>query len=77
MELEDASVEEDVEDRTIQGFQKCCVVFEYMLDTSQKIFLSGEDIMICMFNIHQCHISICLNAPYAVKVISNFYFDKP
>ena len=36
-EIEDISVDEDLEDRTIQDFQKCCVVFDDMLDTSQKI----------------------------------------
>ena len=41
------SVEEDLEDRTIQDFQNCCVVFD-MLDSNQKLkihFLLGEDIM--------------------------------
>ena len=36
-ELEDISVDEDLEDRTIQDFQNCCVVFDDMLDTSQKL----------------------------------------
>ena len=36
-EIEDISVDEDLEDRTIQGFQNCCVVFDDMLDTSQKL----------------------------------------
>ena len=31
------SVEEDLEDRTIQGFQNCCVVFNDMLDSNQKL----------------------------------------
>ena len=31
------SVDEDLEDRTIQDFQNCCVVFDDMLDTSQKL----------------------------------------
>ena len=33
----DVSVEEDLEDRTLQDFQNCCVVFDDMLDTSQKL----------------------------------------
>ena len=41
-ELEEVSVEEDLEDRTIpkarsvQDFQNCCVVFDDMLDSNQK-----------------------------------------
>ena len=31
------SVDEGLEDRTIQDFQNCCVVFDDMLDTSQKL----------------------------------------
>ena len=30
-------VEEDLEDRTIQDFQNCCVVFDDMLDSNQKL----------------------------------------
>ena len=37
IQLEDVSVEEDLEGRTIQDFQNCCVVFDDMLDTSQKL----------------------------------------
>ena len=36
-EIENISVDEDLEDRTIQDFQNCCVVFDDMLDTSQKL----------------------------------------
>ena len=36
-EIEDIPVDEDLEDRTIQDFQNCCVVFDDMLDTSQKL----------------------------------------
>ena len=36
-EIEDTSVDEDLENRTIQEFQNCCVVFDDMLDTSQKL----------------------------------------
>ena len=42
-------MDEDLEDRTIQDYQNCCVVFDDMLDTSQNMldpFLQGEDIMI-------------------------------
>ena len=35
--IEDVSVEEDLEDRTIQGFRKGCVVFDDMLDSNQKL----------------------------------------
>ena len=37
LEIEDVSVDEDLEDKSIQDFQNCCVVFDDMLDTSQKI----------------------------------------
>ena len=37
LEIEDVSVDEDLEDKSIQDFQNCCVVFDEMLDTSQKI----------------------------------------
>ena len=37
IQLEDVSVEDDLEDRTIQDFQNCCVVFDDMLDSNQKL----------------------------------------
>ena len=37
IQLENVSVEEDLEDRTIQDFQNCCVVFDDMLDSNQKL----------------------------------------
>ena len=37
IQLEDVSVDEDLEDRTIQDFQNCCVVFDDMLDSNQKL----------------------------------------
>ena len=37
IEIEDVSVEEDLEDRTLQDFQNCCVVFDDMLDSNQKL----------------------------------------
>ena len=37
IEIEDVPVEEDLEDKSIQDFQNCCVVFDDMLDTSQKL----------------------------------------
>ena len=36
IEIEQVKVEEDLEDKSIQAFQNCCVVFDDMLDTSQK-----------------------------------------
>ena len=30
-------MEEDLEDRTIQDYQNCCVVFGDMLDSNQKL----------------------------------------
>ena len=36
-EREVISVDEDLEDRTIQDFPNCCFVFDDMLDTSQKL----------------------------------------
>ena len=37
IEREQVKVEEDLEDKSIQDFQNCCVVFDDMLDTSQKL----------------------------------------
>ena len=37
IEIEQGKVEEDLEDKSIQDFQNCCVVFDDMLDTSQKL----------------------------------------
>ena len=37
IEIEQVKVEEDLEDKSIQDFQNCCVVFDDMLDTSQKL----------------------------------------
>ena len=37
IEIEDVSVEEDLEDKSIQDFQNCCVVFDDMLDSNQKL----------------------------------------
>ena len=33
----DVSVDEDLEDKSIQDFQNCCVVFDDMLDSNQKL----------------------------------------
>ena len=58
----DVSVEEDLEDRTKQDFHNCCVVFNHMLDSNQKLidFLLGEDMMIWMFIIYHSHTLIYL-----------------
>ena len=37
IEIEDVSVEEDLGDKSIQDFQTCCVVFDDMLDSNQKL----------------------------------------
>ena len=37
IEREDVSVEEDLGDKSIQDFQNCCVVFDDMLDSNQKL----------------------------------------
>ena len=37
IEIEDVSVEEDLGDKRIQDFQNCCVVFDDMLDSNQKL----------------------------------------
>ena len=37
IEIEQIKVEEDLEDKSIQDFQNFCVVFDDMLDTSQKL----------------------------------------
>ena len=46
IEIEDVSVEEDLGDKSIQDFQNCCVVFDDMLDSNQKLidpfFTSGR-----------------------------------
>ena len=34
---EDVSVEEDLEDRTLQDFPKCCGILDDMFDCNQKI----------------------------------------
>ena len=36
-DVEDVSVEEDLEDRTIQDFQNSCVVFDDTLDSNHKL----------------------------------------
>ena len=44
------SVEEDLSDKSIQGYQNCCVVFDDILDSNQKLidqfFSLEEDKMI-------------------------------
>ena len=37
IEIEDVSVEEDLGDKSIQDFQNCCVVFDDMLESNQKL----------------------------------------
>ena len=37
IQLEDVSVEEDLEDTIIQDFQTCCFVFDDMLNSNQKL----------------------------------------
>ena len=37
IKIEQVKVEEDLEDKSIQDFQSCCVVFDDFLDTSQKL----------------------------------------
>ena len=38
IQLEDlVSLEEDLEDRTLQDFKNCCVVFDDMLDSNQRL----------------------------------------
>ena len=37
IQLEAVSVEDDPEDRPIEDFQNCCVVFDEMLDSNQKL----------------------------------------
>ena len=37
IEIEQVKVEEDLKVKSIQDFQNCCVVFDDMLDTSQKL----------------------------------------
>ena len=52
IQLEDVSLEEDLEDRIIQDFKNCWVVFDDMLDSNQRLidpFLLGEDTSCVMF----------------------------
>ena len=37
IEIEDVSVEADLGDKSIQDFQNCCVLFDDMLDSNQKL----------------------------------------
>ena len=37
LDLENYTVEEDLGDRTLEDFQNCCVVFDDMLDSNQKL----------------------------------------
>ena len=37
IEIENVSVEEDLGDKSIQDFQNCCVVFDDMIDSNQKL----------------------------------------
>ena len=37
IEIEDVSVDEDLEHKSLQDFQNCCVVFDDMLDSNQKL----------------------------------------
>ena len=37
IKIEDVSVDEDLEHKSIQDFQNCCVVFDDMLDSNQKL----------------------------------------
>ena len=37
IQLEDTSLEEDLEERTIQDFKNCCVVLDDMLESNQKL----------------------------------------
>ena len=79
IEIEQVKVEEDLEDKSIQDFQNCCVVFDDMLDTSQKLidpFLLGEDIMIWMFIIYHSHTLIYLKEQLETIVILYIYFNK-
>ena len=44
VEIEHVSMEEDLEDKTIQDFQNCCGVLDDMLHSNQKLktqFLTG------------------------------------
>ena len=79
-EIEDVSVEEDLEDRTIQDFQNCCFVFDDMLDSNQKLIVPSlleEDIMIQTFIIYHSHILIYLKEQLETIRIKQFYFNKP
>ena len=61
-EIEDISVDEDLEDRTIQDFQNCCVVFDDMLDTSQKLidpfFTRGRHTDLDVYDLSQSYFDL-------------------
>ena len=58
----DVSVEEDIEDRTIHDFQNCCVVFDDILDSNQKLkdpfFTRGRHNDLNVYYLSQSHFDL-------------------
>ena len=62
IQMENISAEEDLEDRTIRDYQNCCVVFNDMLDSNQKLrdpFYTRRR-LIWLFVLYQGHTSTYL-----------------
>ena len=62
IEIEQVKVEEDLEDKRIQDFQNCCVVFDDMLDTAQKLidpfFTRGRHNDLDVYNLSQSYFDL-------------------
>ena len=62
IEIEQVKVEEDLEDKSIQDFQICCVAFHDMLDTSQKLldpfFTRGRHIDLDVYYLSQSYFDL-------------------
>ena len=62
IEIEDVSVDEDLEDKSIQSFQNCCVVFDDMLDSNQKLidpfFTRGRHNDLDVYNLSQSNFDL-------------------
>ena len=62
IEIEDVSVEEDLGDKSIQDFQNCCVVFDDMLDSNQKLidsfFTTGRHKDLDVYHLSQSYFDL-------------------
>ena len=69
--LKDNSLEEDIESRTIQDFKNCCVIFDDMLESNQKLidpfFNRGRHNLCDVYYLSQSYFdvpkrTICMNS---------------